>query len=67
MVDTIQNIQTIEFCGELQGETDKAWFIFDGIETIPIPKSQVRSLRKLNDADAILEIPLWLAKKKGIV
>ena len=59
--------RTIEFCGELQGETDLAWIVFDGIETIPIPKSQVKTIRKINDADAVLEIPLWLARKKGIV
>ncbi len=60
-------MKNIEFAGELRSETDKAWFVFDGIETIAIPKSQVKSLRKINDADAILEIPYWLAKKKGIV
>ena len=59
--------RTIEFCCELQGETDLAWIVFDGTETIQIPKSQVLSKRRINDADTILEIPLCLAREMGVV
>lgn len=59
---------TVEFCGELQGETDKCWFVFDGINSVPIPKSQVVSLKmQPNNVDCIMEIPEWLARKKDIL
>jgi len=59
---------TIQFCGELRGETDKCWFVYDGIEEIPIPKSQVKSMRKIGQGDNYeITIPTWLAAKKGII
>lgn len=60
--------KTVEFCGELQGETPKCWFVFDGIHTVPIPKSQVVVMRmQPNNVDCIIELPEWLAKKKDII
>ncbi len=60
--------KTIEFCGELRAETPKCWFIFDGINTVPVPKSQVKKMCLMpNNIDCILIIPEWLAKEKGII
>jgi len=64
MLNTKQ--ETFEFFGELQSETKACWFIYDGIYTIPIPKSQA-SIRMINSVDAAITIPMWLARKKGIV
>jgi hypothetical protein len=60
--------KTIEFCGELQGETDKCWYVYDGVSTVAIPKRLVVSLRLLkNRVDCVMESPEWLARKKGIL
>ena len=61
-------IKTTIFYGELQGETDKCWYVFDGIHTLKIPKSEVVNLQMLpNKVDCEMEIPTWLARKKGII
>ena len=62
------DVKTSKFCGELQGETDQCWYVFDGNSTLKIPKSQVVNLRMLpNNVDCEMEIPTWLARKKGII
>ncbi len=62
------DVKTVEFCGELQGETTKCWFVYDGESTVSIPKSQVKELRMLpNNVDCIMHIPQWLALEKGIL
>ncbi|HBA84896.1 MAG TPA: hypothetical protein DCZ95_12450 [Verrucomicrobia bacterium] len=58
--------ETFDFYGELQSETDKCWFVYDGINTIPIPKSQA-NIKMINTVDARITIPMWMAKAKGIV
>jgi len=61
------DVKMVEFCGELQGETDACWFVYDGVCTVPIPKSQVKNLRMLeNRVDCVMEIPEWLARERGI-
>lgn len=58
----------VEFSGTLQDENAKCWFIHDGRELIPIPKSQVRRMQRVGRTDDwILTIPRWLALEKGIV
>lgn len=59
--------ETIEFYGEMKYDTEKAYLIYDGIDEIWLPKSKVVSLRRIRDDDYEFIIPLWLAKKKGIV
>jgi len=58
-----------EFCGRLADESPKCYFVEDGINTVPIPKSQVRRMRKAagGDNNWILTIPYWMAREKGIV
>lgn len=41
--------------------------MFDGNKTIRIDKSLVRGLRRLNEADVVLDIPFSLAKRLGVV
>ena len=61
------DVKTVEFCGELQGETNACWFVYDGESTVRIPKSQVKELRMLpNNVDCIMQIPEWLARDRGI-
>ena len=61
---------TIEFCGEVRRETEKAYLVYDGAHETWIPKSQIKSERivsqSVND-DRIFEIAEWLAREKGIV
>lgn len=60
---------TVEFCGEIKRETDKAFMVFDGQNEIWMPKSMIQSKRQIgyNRSDFVFEIPEWLAKEKGIV
>ncbi|MCU0589875.1 MAG: hypothetical protein MUC33_01155 [Desulfobacterales bacterium] len=60
----------VEFCGEVRRETEKAYLVFDGQHETWIPKSVVKSERRVKAShrnDFIFEIPEWLAKEKGIV
>jgi hypothetical protein len=57
-----------EFGGTLVNENTKTYFIDDGIQVIPIPKNQVRKMRRVGRTDDwLLTIPNWLAKDRGIV
>ena len=61
---------TIEFCGEVRRETEKAYLVFDGAHETWIPKSQIKSERIVSQSvkdDRIFEIAEWLAREKGIV
>lgn len=59
--------RTEVFYGELRDETDKGYLVFDGINEIWIPRSQIKRLRKVRDNDFEIEVPLWLAEKEGII
>ncbi len=61
--------KVVEFCGELKWETDNAYLIFDGVNDVWIPKSQVKRSRQLSKGGRDWEfiIPHWLATEKGIV
>lgn len=62
--------QPFEFCGELKEQTDKAYRVFDGVESIWIPKKLVLEQRKLSTCrgrDCVFVIPQWLAQEKGII
>lgn len=52
----------IDIAAELRGETDLAYRIFDGDQTVWVPKSQVER----ND-DGTFAMPEWLAKEKGLI
>lgn len=51
-----------DIAAEIQGETDKAWRLFDGTKTEWVPKSQAEQ----ND-DGTFTMPLWLAKDRGFI
>lgn len=59
--------KTETFFGLLKAETAKCWIVNDGIEDLFIPKSQMVSMVPLRDDNYQFEVPLWLAKQKGIV
>jgi RNase P/RNase MRP subunit p29 len=52
----------VDIAGELRGETDKAYRIFDGTRTEWVPKSQAQ----MND-DGTFTMPEWLAKERGFI
>jgi hypothetical protein len=59
--------QTVKFCGTVAHESEKSLFIWDGIEEVQIPKSQIFLKRVIRGKDCELIIPEWLAVDKGIV
>lgn len=52
----------VEIAGELRGETDKAFRIYDGKKTEWVPKSQVEK-----NEDGTFSMPEWLATDKGFL
>lgn len=58
---------SVEFCGEIRGETKKEVCIFDGVEKTWIPKSVIIDRRKVDRRNSILTIPERIAKLKGII
>jgi len=52
----------IDIAGELRGETEKAFRIYDGKTTAWVPKSQVEK----ND-DGTFTMPEYLANDKGFI
>jgi hypothetical protein len=54
--------QLVDIAGELRGETDKAFRIYDGKTTEWVPKSQVEK-----NEDGTFTMPEWLAEDKGFI
>ena len=52
----------VDIEGELRGETEKAYRIYDGKTTDWVPKKYVEQ----ND-DGSFTMPMWLATEKGFV
>lgn len=67
--DPDRSREPVKFCGHCERETDDAELIYDGLEKIWIPKSQIVSKSQVgrDPDDYEYEIPYWLAKKKGII
>lgn len=63
--------ETIRFYGEVKIQTTNAFLIHDGINDVWLPKSQVKSMRRIPGHDQIndyeFRIPYWLAKRKHII
>jgi hypothetical protein len=51
-----------DIAGELRGETDKAFRLYDGKTTEWVPKRLVE-----NNGDGTFTMPEWLAKDKGFI
>lgn len=60
--DPRQPARLTDIAGELRGETEKAWLVFDGAREVWLPKSQVE-----NNGDGTFTMPEWLASEKGLV
>jgi len=58
-----KNHDIIEIAGELRGETDKAYRLFDGKKTEWVPKSQC----EWDEKDKTMQMPEWLATDKGFL
>ena len=54
--------RVVDIAGELKGETEKAFRIFDGAKTEWVPKSQVE-----RNEDGTFTMPEWLAHDKGFI
>jgi len=60
-------ILPIKFAGGLVRETDKAVLVYDGQESVWLPKSEIYDKRRVSGDDFEFLIPQWLAEKKGII
>jgi hypothetical protein len=58
-----KNHDIIEIAGELRGESDKAYRLFDGKKTEWVPKSQC----EWDEKDKTMQMPEWLATDKGFL
>jgi hypothetical protein len=56
----------VEFYGEIKHETDDAILVNDGVNEIWLPKSQIE-IDYVNETDAQITLPEWLAIDKGII
>ncbi|KKK79590.1 hypothetical protein LCGC14_2831970 [marine sediment metagenome] len=52
----------IDIAGELRIETEKAMLVFDGEQSVWLPKSLVEE-----NGDGTFAMPEWLAKDKGLI
>ena len=55
-------MKLVDIEAEVQGETDKAWRLYDGKTTAWVPKSQIEQ-----NEDGSFTMPEWLAQDKGFV
>ena len=66
--DYDSNNEPVEFIGEIKHETDKAYLVFDGVNKIWLPKSQIMDKTKIGSGgDYEFVIPRWIAEDKGII
>jgi len=52
---------------QVKHETDKAYLVSDGVKDVWLPKSQVELDDSQGDEAAIVTMPEWLAKDKGLI
>lgn len=52
-----------EIAGEIRDETDRAWLFHDGARNAWLP----RSLCEWDADTKTMDLPLWLAKKRGLI
>lgn len=55
-------IKLIDISATLEGETNLAFYLDIGTNTVWVPKSQVE-----NNKDGTFTMPEWLAREKGII
>lgn len=58
-----KNHDIIEIAGELRGETEKAYRLYDGKATEWVPKSQC----EWDEKSKAMQMPEWLAMDKGFL
>ena len=59
--------ETILFCAEILRETEKAYLVNDGAQSVWIPKSQITSMVYTGKIDYDFTIPGWLASKNNLI
>lgn len=52
----------VEIVGEIEHETERAWLVSNGDFKEWLPKSEVT-----DNSDGTFSVPLWLARRKGLV
>lgn len=57
-----RNERLTDIAAEIRGESEKAFRLFDGVNTEWVPKSQVE-----NNGDGTFTMPEWLAQDKGFI
>lgn len=55
--------ETTEIDGELLGETDYAWHLDTASRTVWLPKSEC----EWDPDNKSMEVPVWLAKERGLI
>ena len=58
-----KNHDIIEIAGEIRGESEKAYRLYDGKKTEWVPKSQC----EWDEKDKTMQMPEWLAMDKGFI
>lgn len=56
-----------EFYLELRHNGENAYLFTDGVEEFWLPKSCIIEMEKVKGNDYKVEIPYWLALKKGMI
>ena len=54
--------ELVDIMAQVEGETEKAYRLFDGIKTAWVPKSQIE-----DNGDNTFTMPEWLARDKGFI
>jgi hypothetical protein len=57
----------VEIACEVRAETEKAILIFDGVNTVWIPRSQIKDECEEKGVITSIFITEWLANEKGLI
>lgn len=60
--DEARRSDLVDIAAEKRAETEKAILLFDGLQSVWVPKSQVEEY-----GDGTFAMPEWLAKDKGLI
>ena len=60
-------MENVELFIQVIHETDDALLVDDGTKRVWLPTSQIYSIEEEREGYATIEIPEWLAEKKGLI
>lgn len=60
--------EKFEIAADLVHETERAWLVSDGTKEVWLPKSQCEfTPSRANPDHGVFDVPVWLAKEKGLL